>query len=379
MENTKKETGRESMNRLTVHMNDVPVYDIVMAEDFSFLPEEIKKLGVENRRLCIVTDSNVAPLYEKEVKELLTPCCKTIISFVFPAGEANKNLVTVQKLYETLILNRFDRNDVLIALGGGVVGDLCGFAAATYLRGISFVQVPTTLLSEVDSSIGGKTGVDFDSYKNMVGAFHMPKLVYTNISTLKTLPDCQFSAGMGEVIKHGLIKDRAYYEWILSNKEEIKAKTPAVLRRLVTGSNRIKRAVVEHDPKEQGERMHLNFGHTLGHAIEKLKNFELLHGECVALGSLAAMKICEARGMLSTDEVLRFRTALKEFQIPAKVSGLSKEAVILASKNDKKMDSGVIKFILLKEIGCAYVDRTVTEAEMSAALDFIQEDELSYE
>ena len=363
----------EPMNRLAVHMNDKPVYDIVMAEDFSFLPAEMEKLGITSRRLCIVTDSNVAVLYLEEVRQLLAPLCSTVISYVFPAGEANKNLNTVQKLYETLIVNKFDRNDLLVALGGGVVGDLCGFAAATYLRGVSFVQVPTTLLSQVDSSIGGKTGVDFDSYKNMVGAFHMPKLVYTNISTLKTLPDCQFSAGMGEVIKHGLIKDKAYYEWLLAHAEEIRAKDMAILRETVTGSNMIKRTVVENDPKEQGERMHLNFGHTLGHAIEKLKDFELLHGECVALGALAAMRIAAVRGLISEAEVLRLKEALKTFDIAVSVSGLSKEATIKATKNDKKMDSGVIKFVLLKEIGCAYVDRTVTDKEMDAALDFIFE------
>lgn len=363
----------ETMNRLTVHMDGTPVYDIVMAEDFSYLPEDVAKLDVATRRLCIVTDSNVAPLYLEEVKNLLAPCCKTVISYIFPAGEQNKNLATVQNLYETLILHKFDRNDLLVALGGGVVGDLCGFAAATYLRGVSFIQVPTTLLSQVDSSIGGKTGVDFDAYKNMVGAFHMPKLVYTNISTLKTLPASQFSAGMGEVIKHGLIKDRGYYEWLLAHAEEIQGRDMTVLRETVTGSNLIKRAVVENDPKEKGERMHLNFGHTLGHAIEKLKDFELLHGECVALGALAAMKICEMRGLIKEEEVLRFKKALETFDIAVTVSGLSKEETIRATKNDKKMDSGVIKFVLLEEIGCAYVDRTVTEEEMNSALDFIFE------
>ena len=254
-------------------------------------------------------------------------------------------------------------------LGGGVVGDLCGFAAATYLRGVAFMQIPTTLLSQVDSSIGGKTGVDFDAYKNMVGAFHMPKLVFTNINTLQTLPDNQFSAGMGEVIKHGLIKDAAYYEWLLENAADIWARKPEALRKTVTWSNEIKRAVVEKDPTEKGDRMLLNFGHTLGHAIEKLKNFELLHGECVALGALAAMKLSENRGMIKPEETNRFKEALGEFHIGTQVSGLEKDAIVAASKNDKKMDSGIIKFILIHSIGDAYVDRTVTEDEMKQALD----------
>lgn len=356
-------------NRVTVHLDGKPIYDILMTENFGALPVEIEKLSISNRRLCIVTDSNVEKLYLEEVTTLLKPCCKTVTSFVFPAGEEHKNLDTVKNLYETLIINHFDRNDMLVALGGGVVGDLCGFAAATYLRGISFIQIPTTLLSQVDSSIGGKTGVDFDAYKNMVGAFHMPKLVFTNINTLQSLPDNQFSAGMGEVIKHGLIKDSAYYEWLISNSADIWARKPEVLRKTVTWSNEIKRAVVEKDPTEKGDRMLLNFGHTLGHAIEKLKNFELLHGECVALGSLAAMKLCENRGMLKADDTMRFKEALSRFHIVTSVSGLNKDAVIAASKNDKKMDSGIIKFILLHAIGNAYVDRTVTEEEMKQALD----------
>ena len=358
-------------NRMTVHMNERPVYDILLEQDFSALPKELESFHLEHRKICIVTDSNVAPLYLEEVKGLLALCCSQVISFVFPAGEEHKNLDTVRELYETLILAKFDRNDMLAALGGGVVGDLCGFAAATYLRGVSFIQLPTTLLSQVDSSIGGKTGVDFDAYKNMVGAFHMPKLVYENIGTLKTLPPEQFSAGMGEVIKHGLIQSRDYYEWILSHKEAICSKDMDTLEQLVVESNHIKRRVVERDPDEKGDRMLLNFGHTLGHAIEKLKHFELLHGECVALGSIAGMYISAKRGLISMEETKRFVSALSWFGIKTSVSGLDIHSVIEATANDKKMDSGVIRFILLNEIGQAFVDRTVTQEEMEDALQYI--------
>lgn len=364
-------TEKHIDHRLTVQSDGKPIYDIVMRSDFSDLVKEMEGFALSEHRICIVTDSTVAGFYLEEVKALLSSCCKEVISFVFPAGEENKNLSTVQELYGTLIQAKFDRSDMLAALGGGVVGDLCGFAAATYLRGISFIQIPTTLLSQVDSSIGGKTGVDFNAYKNMVGAFHMPKLVYTNISTLLTLPDNQFSSGMGEVLKHGLIRDREYYDWLLANREVIWNRDLTALEDTVAGSNRIKQAVVEADPKEKKERMLLNFGHTLGHAIEKLKNFELLHGECVALGSLAAMRISELRGTVSRAETERFESALAAFHIRRTVSGLTAEAVIEASKNDKKMESGVIKFILLEQIGCAYVDRTVTEEEMERALSYI--------
>ncbi|MDO4269202.1 MAG: 3-dehydroquinate synthase, partial [Eubacteriales bacterium] len=260
--------------------------------------------------------------------------------------------------------------DMLVALGGGVVGDLCGFAAATYLRGVRFIQIPTTLLSQVDSSIGGKTGVDFDAYKNMVGAFHMPALVYTAISTLHTLPDEQFASGMGEIVKHGLIKDREYYEWLIRHGDEIRRREPDICEEMILTSNRIKRDVVEQDPREQGERALLNFGHTLGHAIEKLMDFKLLHGQCVALGCVAAARISADRGLITDGEAADIRTAMKTFGLPVSTAELklSIPEIIETTKHDKKMDSGVIKFILLSQIGSAYVDRTVTAEEMEAGL-----------
>ena len=191
------------MKNLTVHLDDKPIYDIVYEESFDALPSMIKELGYSNRKICVVSESHVASLYLDAILHSIKDACTYTTSFVFPEGEASKNLNVVRDLYTHLIEEKFDRNDVLIALGGGVVGDLTGYAAATYLRGIDFIQIPTSLLSQVDSSIGGKTGVDFDSYKNMVGAFHMPKLVYMNLSVLKTLSNRQFCSGMGEIIKHG--------------------------------------------------------------------------------------------------------------------------------------------------------------------------------
>lgn len=359
---------KEHVNRIPVHMDGKTIYDIVLEDSFDSLAKEISVLGTEKKKICIIADSNVADIYLDEVTKILSGCCREVTSYVFPAGEANKNLKTVQGAYEHLILNHYDRKDLLVALGGGVTGDLCGFVAATYLRGVDFVQIPTTLLSQVDSGIGGKTGVDFDSYKNMVGAFHMPKLVYTNVSVLRTLPDNQFSGGMGEVIKHGLIRDREYFDWIAANKEKILAKDADALKLLIQGSDFIKREVVEIDPTEQNERATLNFGHTLGHAIEKLKNFTMLHGHCVAVGALAAMNICKERGLVNQDEIDAYQALMEYFSIPTSVSGLDPEEVIATTKNDKKMEAGVIKFILLDRVGHAYIDRTVTKEEMERAL-----------
>lgn len=216
-------------------------YAIYLEPDFQGLGYALADLETKERKICIVADSTTAELYLEPLKAALQGCCARVTSFVFPAGEEHKTLDTVRALYEHLILEKFDRKDLLAALGGGVVGDLTGFAAATYLRGIRFIQVPTTLLSQVDSSIGGKTGVDFDSYKNMVGAFHMPSLVYMNLGTLKSLPERQFASGMGEIIKHGLIQDRDYYEWLSSHEKEVAARNYDALLPMVEGSCRIKR------------------------------------------------------------------------------------------------------------------------------------------
>ena len=358
-------------DRLTICRNGDPIYDICMKTSFDGLKKETEAFDLRDHKICIVTDSNVAALYLEEVKAVLSQCCSKISVFIFPAGEENKNLNTVKELYEHLIREHFDRKDMLAALGGGVTGDLCGFAAATYLRGIDFIQIPTTLLSQVDSSIGGKTGVDFDAYKNMVGAFHMPRLVYTNLEALLTLPKEQFSSGMGEVIKHGLIRDKAYYQWLKDNHDAIMARDLSVCREMVFWSNEIKKAVVEKDPTEQGERAYLNFGHTLGHVVEKLKDFSLLHGHCVGLGCVAAARICRLKGLLTWQEEMDIRETMERFGIPVTVNGLSWDAVYQATKSDKKMDSGSVKFILLKKIGEAYADCTLTEQEIQAGFDAV--------
>ena len=357
--------------RMTVHQDGNPIYDIVMSDSFGSLATEVAKLAVEGRRICIVTDSTVAGLYLEEVRERLAGCCKEVVTFVFPAGEENKNLKTVQALYETLILNHLDRKDLLVALGGGVTGDITGFTAATYLRGIDFVQIPTSLLAQVDSSIGGKTGVDFDSYKNMVGAFHMPKLVYINVSTLTTLSDEQFISGMGEIIKHGLIKDSAYFDWLIENHDRILARDKDVLMEMIRVSCNIKRVVVENDPTEKGDRAMLNFGHTLGHAIERYLDLKLSHGACVGIGCCLASVISYNRGDITEDELHKIIHAFDMFGFPTlKDYPVDADAVIEYTKNDKKMVGDKIKFILLHTIGDAYINTNVVPDDMKKAFEW---------
>ena len=356
---------------LTVCGNGEPIYDIVLDTAFDGLGSRLEALGVRGRRVCVVTDSRVASLYLDQVRDILKAYCRQVVAYIFPDGEESKTLDTVEGLYEVLMENRFDRKDWLVALGGGVVGDLCGFGAATYLRGVSFIQIPTTLLAQVDSSIGGKTGVDVSSYKNMVGAFYMPRLVYTNVSTLLTLSDEKFSSGMGEVIKHVLIQDKAYYQWLLRNKDAIGRRELSVCMEMIAGSDEIKRRVVEQDPTEQGLRALLNFGHTLGHALEKQLSFSMLHGHCVGLGCLGAVRLSILKGYLDEDCPLGLRSLMESLGMPVKVEEILKENVVEDTKSDKKMDGDAIRFILLRSVGEAFVDRTVTEEDMMAALDEI--------
>lgn len=360
--------------RLEVKYKEKPCYDIVLKNSYVDLIEEVKALDLKNRKLCIVTDSNVELYYLKGIENLVKDYTGKVVSFVFPAGEDNKNLETVQQLYEYLIQESFDRKDVLLALGGGVVGDLTGYTAATYLRGIRFLQVPTSLLAMVDSSIGGKTGVDFKAYKNMVGAFYMPSCVYMNLECLKTLNERVYLSGMGEIIKHGLIQDKAYYEWLKENREAIVLRDVNVLRKMVGRSCEIKRTVVEKDPHEQMERAWLNFGHTIGHAVEKWMEFTLLHGECVAIGMAAASYLSFQRGYLTKEEHDDILSTIEAFQLPVQVKKLKVDNILEALKRDKKMDAGQIKFILLKNIGEAFIDTTISHEELIMAIEYIMEE-----
>ena len=375
--------------RLPIFYDKKPSYDIVFTQTFAELVPELQQLGVrkqdnggqdgekpnnqkenhlESRRVCIITDTKVDGLYGDEVLNLLQGKCLKAIKYSFPNGEEHKTLDTVKGIYTFLIQEGFDRKDLLLALGGGVVGDTTGYVAATYLRGVDFVQVPTTLLSQTDSSIGGKTGVDFDGYKNMVGAFKMPKLVYMNLTVLQTLDDRQFFSGFAEVMKHGLIRDELLYQWLIENMYEICDRDLNVLQEMLLRSCKVKKLVVEKDPTEQGERALLNFGHTIGHAIEKYKNFELCHGECIALGAVAAAYISWKRNMLSMEEYYEIRDMYVPFNLPISIENIEPAEILRLTKSDKKMESGQIKFVLLKKIGKAVLDRTVTDEEILDAI-----------
>ena len=357
-------------DRIHVHQDGNVIYDIVFKNDFSELKKELERAGFgKSRKACIISDSNVAPLYLMTLQELLSDTFSFVGSYTLPAGESNKTLEHIGDVYEYLIQNHFDRKDLLIALGGGVIGDMTGFTAATYLRGIDFIQIPTSLLAMVDSSVGGKTGVDFRGYKNMVGAFYMPKLVYMNLSLLKTLPARQLACGMAEVIKYGYIRDKDFLDYLEAYKGDVLDEV--FLHEIVYRSCRHKADVVEEDPKEQGIRALLNFGHTIGHAIEKLEGFSLLHGECVAIGMAAAAHLAMKKNQITEEEYKSVVSLLKKYQLPVKAETKSFKAedVLLTMRSDKKTMAGSIRFIMMRGLGATYIDQEISDEEF---LDSIQ-------
>ncbi len=349
-------------------------YDILYRTDFRDLGASLNALydgtgtPLAKRRIHVVTDSNVAPLYLDTVIRELEPFCAGVSALTLPAGEEYKNMDSVGRIYRFLMETDADRGSIAAALGGGVIGDMTGLAAATYMRGIGLVQIPTTLLSQADSSIGGKTAVDFEGYKNLVGAFYMPSLVYSNTALLATLEERQFLSGMAEIVKHGIILDRDYFSFLEDNAGQILTKDPDLLADVLYQSNVIKKNVVEQDPYEKAQRKLLNFGHTLGHAIEKDSGFSLYHGECVSIGSICACRISGKRGILAPAEADRIRALLARLGLPVRYSIPDPERIIRLTKLDKKNSAGVLSFILLHGIGEAFAVRDVTPAEMADAL-----------
>ena len=362
-----------SYNSLPVNLNGEKIYDIVYDGTFEPLSEFIQEYtSGTKRKICVVSDSKVASYHMDAILDIINPICEKVITYVFPEGEQSKNLDTVKALYVELIENKFNRNDLLIALGGGVTGDMCGFAAATYLRGIDFIQIPTSLLADVDSSIGGKTGVDFDSYKNMVGAFHMPIMVLINPNTIKTLSQRQFYSGMGEVVKSALIKNSEFFQWLEENADKLNDFDYDIVKSIIYECNLIKKRVVEEDPTEtKGERELLNFGHTIGHAIEKYMKFELLHGECVSIGCILASFISMKKGLIDAKDLERITAYIKNnLHIPSMPADINLDEIIKYTKNDKKATADYIKFVLIDRIGNAVVTKDVTDADMKESLEW---------
>ena len=346
---------------MTVHT--AKPYEILLERGLlSRAGEECAKLFAPGARVMIISDSNVYPLFGEKVAASLREAGFRVFSCTFPAGEQSKQLSTVEGFYRALAENHFTRSELVVALGGGVTGDMAGFAAATFLRGIDFVQVPTSLLAQVDSSVGGKTGVDLPFGKNLVGAFHQPRLVLIDPDTLDALPPHFFADGMGEVIKYGCIRDKDLFENL--EKQDVKEHLEEVIFRCVD----CKRRIVEADALEKGERMLLNFGHTLGHAMEKLRDFQgLSHGEAVGIGMVLISQAGEKTGLTQPGTADRIAALLEKYGLPTKTTDTPAELAAAASL-DKKTDGDNLHLILLQSIGEACI-HTIPAADL---LGFLQ-------
>jgi 3-dehydroquinate synthase len=321
------------------------------------------------RRAAVVTNDVVAPLYLDRFAGALERAGVAVVRVVVPDGESHKDWPTLNAVFDALLASRCDRTTAIVALGGGVIGDLAGFAAATYQRGVPFVQVPTTLLAQVDSSVGGKTAINHPLGKNMIGAFHQPLAVVADMDTLATLPERELAAGLAEVIKHGAICDATFFDWLEANVGRLVARDPATLAEAVKRSVEIKAEVVARDEREAGERALLNFGHTFGHAIEAGLGFGTwLHGEAVGAGMVMAADLSVRLGLLDRGAADRLRALLARARLPVAGPELGPDRYRELMAVDKKAEAGRLRFILLDALGSARITDAVPPEALRATL-----------
>ena len=314
----------------------------------------LKEKGFSGKAV-IITDEVVKELHADSLYTGLANAGFEVTMLDVPAGEDQKTLVVAGKLYNRLTAAYAERTTPVLALGGGVIGDLAGFVAATYMRGMPLIHVPTTLLAQVDSSIGGKTAVDHGRLKNTVGVFYQPRMVVADIETLRTLPPVEITSGLGEVIKHAVIRDSRFFQFLYENMEKIRLMDLGVMETVVLENARIKAEVVEKDEKETGLRAILNYGHTVGHAVETVSGFELKHGQAVAIGMVVAARIAARMDILNVDDVNKLEDIIKEAGLPVRMPDLDIRQVIEAMKHDKKVRQDRLRFVLLKSLGHAFV------------------------
>ncbi len=357
------------MQNLFVNL-DKNSYNISFHEDFLTLPKVLTDINAP-KKLFVITDSNVEKLYLGEVLDILNKSGFDTGYFSFPAGEENKNLATIQSMIQSMMKHGMDRKSLVLALGGGVVGDMAGFVSSIYMRGVDFMQIPTTLLSQSDSSVGGKTGVDFEGYKNLVGSFHQPKHVYINVATLKTLPEREIISGLGEVIKHGIIKDKEFFGFLENNQDKVKKLSLDTLIEMTKTNCSIKADIVSKDERESSVRAYLNFGHTIGHAVESLSEFLLSHGECVGLGMISASYISYKRGYIDETDFFKIIEILKSYGFKTKTDISNYDKILSLMKKDKKNLNGKIRFVLPIKIGEVKIFDDVSESEIIESLNII--------
>ncbi|MBC8282857.1 MAG: 3-dehydroquinate synthase [Nitrospinae bacterium] len=356
------------MQRLNIDLGERS-YDILLGTGLLSKVAESLSLVFQPSRIVLITHPSLFQLYGDKVLSGFKDQGWVTDVIEVPEGETSKTLGQAEKIFDRLLDLQCDRKSVLIALGGGVIGDLVGFVAATFQRGIPFVQVPTTLLSQVDSSVGGKTAVNHPKGKNMIGAFYQPRLVVADVDTLQTLPQKEFRAGLAEVIKYGVISDANLFDYLEKNIEKILRLDKECLAHIIKTSCAIKAEVVEKDERESHYRMILNFGHTLGHAIESLTGYsQFIHGEAVAIGMVYAAKLSQQLGKCQEGVIQRLDQLVRKCGLPADLPDLDSNAIIESLYHDKKTMNHKIKFILVKEIGVVEIVEDMPEEEISKIL-----------
>jgi 3-dehydroquinate synthase len=323
---------------------------------------------VAARDLLVISNTTVAPLYLEALTRSLRG--RRVVETILPDGESHKTLDTVSRILDVLVANRFGRDCSIVALGGGVVGDVAGFTAACYQRGVSYVQVPTTLLAQVDSSVGGKTGVNHPGCKNLIGAFHQPVAVIADTATLRTLPPRELRAGLAEVIKYGLICDAAFFSWLEAHMDELLAGAAPALTHVIRRSCEIKAQIVGRDEREHADRALLNLGHTFGHAIESATRYtQWLHGEAVAAGLLMAASMSRESGLVSGNDVERLTRLLERTGLPTRIEGVPPSTALDHMRIDKKVTGGRMRLVLLRSIGESFVTADYSEPALLRTLD----------
>ena len=349
----------------TVNLRDNS-YPIFIGEGASLSLENYEE-HITGKDIAIVTNEVVAPMYLKEISSIFSDM--NVIEYILPDGEQEKKLKNVHKIIDRLMENGFGRDSTLVALGGGVVGDITGFAASIFMRGINFIQIPTTLLAQVDASVGGKTAVNHKSGKNLIGSFHQPKCVICDSRFLDTLNTAEISAGLSEVIKYGLIHDGEFFQWLQKNIQYILVNDHAVTEYAIQRSCAIKAEIVAQDEKEQSVRALLNFGHTFGHAIEKLTGYDnWTHGEAVAVGMVLASRLSEKMSLITPEDVQDIEKILKASHLPISLPNMDPDELLAAMKSDKKVKDRNIQLVLLKNIGEAFLTADYSQEELLSIL-----------
>lgn len=362
---------------LNVSCNENFSYNIESFDSFEFLGSKLKEIIPECKKICVVSDDNVWKLYGKEIEKINFDDCY-LTKFIINPGEQSKSLDNVEKLLSFLLDENFSRKDCVLALGGGVVSDFAGFAASLYKRGLNTFYVPTTLLAMADASSGGKTAVDFNGIKNVVGSFKMPSYIYINLNTLKTLPAREYFAGFAEIMKAGLIADSKFYMWLIDNMYEICEMDEKALEEMLSQSINIKKSIVERDPYEKGDRALLNLGHTIGHAIESFFKGEYLHGEAISMGIVGSAFISWKMNLIEMEDYYEIRDMFVPFNLPISFEASDTSEIMDILYKDKKNTKDCINMVLLKKIGKAVLVENISPDLIKQAISELNFSEKEY-